>query len=101
MRLLTPKRSCQFRTTKKNNRISFSFLCTAFSERIICLELNTLRKKRRRDARKRTMSALGVRGELAYQREISAVQRIDGISPPYGVTCSKARADPVSPQVLT
>ena len=31
------------------------------------------------------MSALGVRG-IAYQREISAVQRLGGTSPPYGVT---------------
>ena len=41
-----------------------------------------LRRNRRSDARKRTVSALGVRGR-AFQREISAVQWSDEISPPY------------------
>jgi hypothetical protein len=42
-----------------------------------------LRKKRRRDARKRILSALGVRGTVC-QREMSAFQRTDGTYPPYG-----------------
>jgi hypothetical protein len=49
-------------------RISFSFQSTAFSERMLFLELNRLRTNRRRDARKRTMSALGVRGLLAREK---------------------------------
>jgi hypothetical protein len=51
---------------------------------MVFLELKGLKRNRRRDARKETMSALGVRG-IACQREISAVQGSDGINPPYGV----------------
>jgi len=64
--------------------VTKSIVSTAFSERIVPCELNARRKKRRRDARKRTMSALGVRG-TACQREMSAFQRSDGINPPYEI----------------
>jgi hypothetical protein len=74
-----PKRT-RFLPTFRN-RISSSFLSTAFSERIAPFDLIARRKKRRRDARKRTLSALGVRG-VACQREMSAFQRSDGITPP-------------------
>jgi hypothetical protein len=43
-------------------------LSTAFSERIVFLGLNTLRMNRRRDARKRIISALGVRGMLSREK---------------------------------
>jgi hypothetical protein len=72
--------AARFRKTKKNlsyelkwtlffptfrKRISFSFLSTAFSERIVLFYLTAWRKKRRRDARKGTMSALEVGGMLS------------------------------------
>jgi hypothetical protein len=63
------------------NRILSSLLSTAFSERIAPLELGARRKKRRRDARKGTMSALGVTG-IAYLKEMSGFQRTDGKNPP-------------------
>jgi len=52
-----------------------------FEEGGMLIEAHALRRRRRRKAKKRSMSALGVRG-TAYQREISAVQGSDGISPP-------------------
>jgi ArsR family transcriptional regulator len=76
-------------------RISFSFRSTAFSERITRFDPKARRKKRRRDARKRIMSALGLRGS-AWQREMTAFQRSDGISPPYALDNSEMAAGDIS-----
>jgi hypothetical protein len=65
-------------------RISFSFLSTAISETIVLLDLKTWRKTWSRGAKKSTMSALEMEGS-AFQSEISAHQRLDGISPPHGL----------------
>jgi hypothetical protein len=59
-------------------------LSAAFSERIGLFDLKALRKKRRRKVKKSTMPSLEVGGNV-LQSEISAVQRSDGISPPYGM----------------
>ena len=57
-------------------------MSSAFSERIFPFDRKALKKKRRRVPKKAIMCALKV-GD-AFQSEISALQRSDGISPPDG-----------------
>ncbi len=63
--------------------MSFSFLSSAFSERIILFDRKARRKKRIRVARKIIMSTLKV--GCAFQSKISALQTSDGISPSYAL----------------
>jgi hypothetical protein len=70
------------------DRISFSFLSRAFLERTSRFDPGARKNKRTKAARKAIMIALKVGN--AFQNEISALQRSDGIRPlPGGFTTMK------------